>query len=190
MTARNALQRRRCASAIRAFPSTVLGPVDKPPWNRQRRFPGTTLMMHGAPARVLAQHLGRYLRFKGSPLGDRPRSSICRHQCLSRQVTSRHARPVLGQRTIVVIEANSMHVGSHCCPKCNTPSCMWAVIAVRNVIPHHARARTCRKVSRRLRMNPKNSNKNEDRLRAQSGSFQSPFYEFTTSRLSLNFCRL
>ena len=45
-------------------------------------------------------------------------------------------------------------------------------------------------VSRRLRMNPKNSNKNEDRLRAQSGSFQSPFYEFTTSRLSLNFCRL
>src|SRR5215468_4732114 len=65
-------------------------------------------MMHGAPARVLAQHLGRYLRFKGSPLGDRPRSSICRHQCLSRQVTSRHARPVLGQRTTVVIETNSM----------------------------------------------------------------------------------
>src|SRR5262249_51712121 len=27
----------------------------------------------------------------------------------------------------------------------------------------------------------------EGRLRAQSGSFQSPFYEFTTSRLSLNF---
>jgi hypothetical protein len=47
-----------------------------PPWNRQRRFPGTTLMMHGAPARVLAQHLGRNLRFKGSPVRDRPRSSI------------------------------------------------------------------------------------------------------------------
>jgi hypothetical protein len=46
--------RRRCASAIRALPSMVLGPVDSPPWNRQRRFPGTTLMMHGAPARVLA----------------------------------------------------------------------------------------------------------------------------------------
>jgi hypothetical protein len=62
--------------------------------------------MHGAPARVLAQHLGRNLRFKGSPLDDNPRSSICRHQCLSRQVTSRHASPVLGQRTTVVIETN------------------------------------------------------------------------------------
>jgi len=109
--ARNALQRRRCASAILALPPAVLGPVDSPPWNRQRRFPGTTLMMHGAPARVLAQHLGRYLRFKGSPLGDRPRSSICRHQCLSRQVTSRHARPVPEQRTTVVIETNSMFAG-------------------------------------------------------------------------------
>src|SRR5262249_12371254 len=37
----NTLQRRRCASAIRALPSMVLGPVDSPPWNRQRRFPGT-----------------------------------------------------------------------------------------------------------------------------------------------------
>ena len=59
-----------------------------PPWNRQRRFPGTTLMMHGAPARVLAQHLGRNLRFNGSPLCDRPRSNIPRHQRRSRQVTS------------------------------------------------------------------------------------------------------
>jgi hypothetical protein len=32
--------------------------------------------------------------------------------------------------------------------------------------------------------------KNEGRLRAQSGSFQSPFYEFTRLHLSLNFCRL
>jgi hypothetical protein len=54
-----------------------------PPWNRQRRFPGTTLMMHGAPALVLAQHLGRNLRFKGSPLCDRPRSNILRRQCRS-----------------------------------------------------------------------------------------------------------
>jgi len=38
-------------------------------------FPGTTLMMHGAPALVLAQHLGRNLRFKGSPLCDRPHSA-------------------------------------------------------------------------------------------------------------------
>ena len=58
---------------------------------------GTTLMMHGAPALVLAQHLGRNLRFKGSPLCDRPRSNSCRHQCRSRQAPSEHARPVLGQ---------------------------------------------------------------------------------------------
>src|SRR5258707_8724708 len=42
--------------------------------------PGTTLMMHGAPALVLAQHLGRNLRFKGSPLCDRPRSNSCRQR--------------------------------------------------------------------------------------------------------------
>jgi hypothetical protein len=65
----------RCTSAIRARPAFVLGPVDSPPWNRQRRFPGTTLMMHGAPALVLAQHLGRNLRFKGSPVCDRPHSA-------------------------------------------------------------------------------------------------------------------
>jgi hypothetical protein len=100
---RKAFQRRRCASAIRARPAFVLGPVDIPPWNRQRRFPGTTLMMHGAPALVLAQHLGRNLRFKGSPLCDRPRSSILRHQRPSRHVTSEHTRPVLGQRVPVII---------------------------------------------------------------------------------------
>src|SRR5262249_16078764 len=110
---------------MRALPSTVLGPVDSPPWKRQRRFPGTTLMMQGTPARVFALHLGRYLRFKGSPLGDRPRSSICRHQCRSRQVTLRHARPVLGQGTTVVIETNSMFAG----------------ISVRNLRPHDAHAR-------------------------------------------------
>src|SRR5262245_7221795 len=103
----------------------VLGPVDSPPWNRQRRFPGTTLMMHGATARVLAQHLGRNLRFKGSPVRDRPRSSILRHQCRSRQVTSGHARPVLGQRTTVVTETNSMFAG----------------ISVRNLRPDDAHAR-------------------------------------------------
>src|SRR5258707_14478598 len=46
--------------------------------------------MHGAPARVLAQHLGRNLRFKGSPLCDRPGS--WRHQCRSRQAPSEHMR--------------------------------------------------------------------------------------------------
>jgi hypothetical protein len=51
---RNAFQRRRCAAVMRARPAFVLGPVDSPPWNRHRRLPGTTLMMHGAPALVLA----------------------------------------------------------------------------------------------------------------------------------------
>jgi len=130
--ARNTLHRRRCASAILALPSAVLGPVDSPPWNRQRRFPGITRMMHWSPARVSAQHLGRNLRFKGSPLCDSPRSSICRHQCISRQVTSRHARPVLGQRTTVVIE--------------QIP-CLCAGISVRNVRPHDGTCAWCRRSS-------------------------------------------
>jgi hypothetical protein len=50
---RKAFQRRRCASAIRARPAFVLGPVDIPPWNRQRRFPGTTLMMLGQRVPVI-----------------------------------------------------------------------------------------------------------------------------------------
>jgi hypothetical protein len=80
---RKARHRRRWASAIRSRPAFVLGPVDIPPWNRQRRFPGTTRMMQGGPALVLALHLGRNLRFKGCPLRDRPRSSSSRHQCRS-----------------------------------------------------------------------------------------------------------
>src|SRR5260221_4910160 len=95
--------------------------------------PGTTLMMHGAPALVLAQHLGRNLRFKGSPVCDRPPSSILRHQCRSRQALSEHARPVLGQRTTVVIEQIPCLCG------------LCADISVRNVRPHNARARTCLK---------------------------------------------
>ena len=108
-----------------------LGPVDIPPWKRQRRFPGTTLMIHGAPALVLAQHLGRNLRFKGSAVCDRPRSNSCRHQCRSRQAPSEHARPVLGQRTTVVIE--------------QIP-CLCADISVRNVRPHNARTRVLLRV--------------------------------------------
>ena len=71
-------------------------PAVKPTAPLSRHYP----MMHGTPARVLAQHLGRNLRFKGSPLCDRPRSNSCRHQCRSRQAPSEHARPLLGQRTM------------------------------------------------------------------------------------------
>ena len=72
-------------------------PAVKPTAPLSRHYP----MMHGTPARVLAQHLGRNLRFKGSPLCDRPRSNSCRHQCRSRHAPSENARPVLGQRTMV-----------------------------------------------------------------------------------------
>jgi hypothetical protein len=60
--ARSARQRRRCASAIRARPSSVRGPVESPPWNRQRAFPGSGLTRQALPALVLAWHLGRSLR--------------------------------------------------------------------------------------------------------------------------------
>src|SRR5260370_289816 len=96
-------------------------------------------MIHGTPARVLAQHLGRNLRFKGSPLCDRPPSNIFRRQCRSRQVASEHARPVLEQRTMVVIE--------------QTP-CMCAGISVRNVRPHNARARVHRPAADTCRTYP------------------------------------
>ena len=56
------------ASQHREMPSNAVAALLLSGRNRQRRFPGTTLMMHGAPALVLAQHRGRNLRFKGSPL--------------------------------------------------------------------------------------------------------------------------
>lgn len=35
--------RLRCAAAIRALPSAVLGPVERPPWSLHRRFAASTL---------------------------------------------------------------------------------------------------------------------------------------------------
>src|SRR5467141_2086544 len=52
------------------------------------------------------------------------------NQCRSRHAPSEHARPVLGQRTTVVIE--------------QIP-CLCADISVRNVRPHNARTRLVRK---------------------------------------------
>src|SRR5258706_16132377 len=46
------------ASQHREMPSNAVAALLLSGRNRQRRFPGTTLMMHGAPALVLAQHLG------------------------------------------------------------------------------------------------------------------------------------
>jgi Thiamine pyrophosphate enzyme, N-terminal TPP binding domain len=39
--------RLRCAAAIRALLSAVLGPVERPPWKRQRFLPGSTLNQTG-----------------------------------------------------------------------------------------------------------------------------------------------
>ena len=62
---RHAAQRLRCASAIRARPSGVFGPVLLPPWNRHRRLPGSTRILQTSPLRVLAPQRGRIRFGKG-----------------------------------------------------------------------------------------------------------------------------
>ena len=59
---RQSRHRRRWASAIRARPASVFGPVDNQPWKRQRPFPNSTLTMQVPPARVLAPQSGQSLR--------------------------------------------------------------------------------------------------------------------------------
>ena len=54
-----ALDRRpcfQCAAAMRALPSGVLGPVDRPPCSRQRVLPLSGGFWHAVPLRVLAAH--------------------------------------------------------------------------------------------------------------------------------------
>jgi hypothetical protein len=55
----------------------VFGPVDKPPWKRQRAFPGSTRTPHGLPRRLRAPQTGRSLRGKGErlPLNPSARNS-------------------------------------------------------------------------------------------------------------------
>ena len=72
LAARKALHRRRCASAILARPAVVFGPVDSPPWKRQRRLPGSTLTPHGLPWRLRAPHIGRSFRGNGMQLPFKP----------------------------------------------------------------------------------------------------------------------
>jgi hypothetical protein len=61
------------------FSFAVLGPVDSPPWDRQRRLPVSTLTAHGFPCRFLAPHIGRVLRGKSEPSPASPSASIARH---------------------------------------------------------------------------------------------------------------
>lgn len=51
----------RCASAICFRPSSVFGPVDIPPWSRQRFLPGSDFALHGVPFRVLAPQIRLWL---------------------------------------------------------------------------------------------------------------------------------
>ncbi len=72
--ARRSAHRLRCAAAIRALPSVVLGPVDSPPWKRQRLLPGSTLTRQGAPVWVQAPQRGRSFRRSGEPSPANPSS--------------------------------------------------------------------------------------------------------------------
>jgi hypothetical protein len=69
---------------MRARPSSDLGPVERPPWNRQRRLPGSTFTLHGLPWRFCAPHAGRCFCGSGSRLPERPRAcrSIRTHPAL------------------------------------------------------------------------------------------------------------
>ena len=52
-------QRLRCASAMRARPSAVFGPVESPPWNLHRFCPGSAFARQAMPFRVFAPHVKR-----------------------------------------------------------------------------------------------------------------------------------
>lgn len=52
-------QRAFCAREIAVLPISVFGPVERPPWNLQRCFPGTTLLLQRPPTLVRAPHDGR-----------------------------------------------------------------------------------------------------------------------------------
>jgi len=86
LAARKALHRRRCASAILARPAVVFGPVDSPPWKRQRRLPGSTLTPQGLPWRLRAPHIGRSFRGNGMQLPFKPSAR-----------SSRQSAPILQQ---------------------------------------------------------------------------------------------
>jgi hypothetical protein len=68
-------------------------------------------MIHGAPALVLAQHLGRNLRFKGSPLCDRPRSRACARVIWADRFLARRLSgdPICGRQPVKSKESFSSH---------------------------------------------------------------------------------
>jgi hypothetical protein len=55
---------------MRERPASVFGPVDLPPWKRQRAMPGSALTWQQPPARVLAPQRRRPLRRLGDVWSD------------------------------------------------------------------------------------------------------------------------
>jgi hypothetical protein len=99
LAARNAFHRRRCASAILARPAVVFGPVDSPPWKRQRRLPGSTRTPHGLPWRLRAPHIGRSFRGNGMQLPFKPSARSSRQSAPILQQWSETGTPKLRGRT-------------------------------------------------------------------------------------------
>lgn len=92
--------RLRCAAAIRALPSAVLGPVESPPWKRQRCLPGSTLTRQGTPFRVRAPHQGRSLRRSGERSPASPSSARRLHLPPTPQAGSEQVRFRFAGQTI------------------------------------------------------------------------------------------
>jgi hypothetical protein len=65
---RTIAQRRRWASAMRALPSAVRGPVESPPWKRQR---------------LRAPQRGRSLGLSGEPSPAKPIARIAKHKAIA-----------------------------------------------------------------------------------------------------------
>jgi len=74
------------------LPSAVLGPVESPPWKRQRRFPASILTRQRVPFRVLAPQRGRSLRWSGEPSPASPSSAMRWHLAPTAQSRSEQVR--------------------------------------------------------------------------------------------------
>ena len=81
----NRRHRSLCAAAILAFPASVFGPVETPPWYLHRRLPGMTLFLQAAPDLARAPHCGRFLGGRGRP------SSFSPFCCMRAQTTPVHS---------------------------------------------------------------------------------------------------
>ena len=84
---------------MRALPSAVRGPVDSPPWKRQRSLPGSTRTAHGCPWRFWAPHRGRSFRLSGVPSPARPIARMATQEAPRPQTWSTQVVLCRGQAT-------------------------------------------------------------------------------------------